>query len=168
MTQKRKHIISLIMENESGTLSRVAGLFSARGYNIRSLNVAPTEDPSLSRMTIVTRGDNNIIQQITKQLNKLIDVVKLHDISVSSHLERELLLVKVHAEKEIREEVKRLADIFRANIIDVTSTTYTLELTGSSDKLDSLLMALPKSQIMEVVRSGAMGIARGTKRLSAH
>jgi len=168
MTQNRKHIISLVMENESGTLSRIAGLFSARGYNIRSLNVAQTEDPSLSRMTIVTHGDNNVIQQITKQLNKLIDVVKLHDISVSSHLERELLLVKVLAEKDNRQEIKNLADIFRAGIIDVTATTYTLELTGTSDKLDALLKAIPKTCILEVVRSGPMGIARGTKRLSTH
>ncbi len=166
MTQKRKHIISILMENESGTLSRVSGLFSARGYNIRSLNVAPTDDPSLSRMTIVTRGDNQIIQQITKQLNKLVDVIKLHDISVSAHIERELLLVKVHANTKLREEMKRLADIFRAHIIDVTDSTYTLELTGKSDKLDALLTAIPKGQIIEVVRSGPMGISRGKKSLT--
>ncbi|MEE1567225.1 MAG: acetolactate synthase small subunit, partial [Arenicellales bacterium] len=124
-----RRIISLLVENESGALSRIAGLFSARGYNIESLTVAPTEDESLSRMTIVTRGSDEIIEQITKQLHKLIDVVRLLDLTEGRHIERELLLVKVMAEGENREEVKRLVDIFRGRIIDVTDSTYTIELT---------------------------------------
>lgn len=149
------------MENEAGALSRVAGLFSARGYNIESLTVAPTEDPSLSRMTVVTRGTDEVIEQITKQLNKLIDVVKLMDMQDGPHMERELMLVKVRAKGEGREEIKRLADIFRSSIIDVTNTNYTVEVTGTSEKLDAFLQALNDKDIREVVRSGVMGIARG-------
>ena len=149
------------MENEAGALSRVAGLFSARGYNIESLTVAPTEDPSLSRMTLVTRGTEEIIEQITKQLNKLIDVVRLMDMTEGPHIEREMMLVKVQAQGERRNELKRLADIFRGRIIDVTDETYTIELTGAGDKLDAFLQALEKSVIVEVVRSGVSGIARG-------
>ena len=134
-----RRIISLLVENEAGALSRVAGLFSARGYNIESLTVAPTEDESLSRMTIVTQGSDAIIDQITKQLNKLIDVVRLVDLTEGRHIERELMLIKVIAEREEREEVKRLADIFRGRIIDVTNSTYTIELTGPGGKLDALL-----------------------------
>jgi len=153
------------MENEAGALSRVAGLFSARGYNIESLTVAPTEDPSLSRMTLVTRGTEEIIEQITKQLNKLIDVVRLMDMTEGPHIEREMMLVKVQAQGERRNELKRLADIFRGRIIDVTDETYTIELTGAGDKLDAFLQALEKGVIVEVVRSGVSGIARGGRSL---
>jgi acetolactate synthase-1/3 small subunit len=153
------------MENEAGALSRVAGLFSARGYNIESLTVAPTEDPSLSRMTLVTRGTEEIIEQITKQLNKLIDVVRLMDMTEGSHIEREMMLVKVQAQGERRNELKRLSDIFRGRIIDVTDATYTIELTGAGDKLDAFLQALDKGVIVEVVRSGVSGIARGDRSL---
>ena len=154
------------MENEAGALSRVAGLFSARGYNIESLAVAPTEDPSLSRMTLVTRGTDEIIEQITKQLNKLIDVVKLMDMTDGPHIEREMMLVKVQAQGEQRNELKRISDIFRGRIIDVTDENYTIELTGAGDKLDAFLHALDKSVIIEVVRSGVSGIARGDRSLT--
>jgi acetolactate synthase-1/3 small subunit len=160
-----RHVISILLENESGALSRVAGLFSARGYNIESLTVAPTEDPTLSRMTLVTRGSDEIIEQITKQLNKLVDVVKLSDLSEGPHLERELMLIKVNATGASREEVKRLVDIFRGHIIDVTEISYTIELTGAGDKLDAFIEALGKTGIIEVVRSGPSGIARGEKAL---
>jgi acetolactate synthase I/III small subunit len=160
-----RHIISVLLENEAGALSRVAGLFSARGYNIESLIVAPTEDPSLSRMTLVTTGNEEIVEQIKKQLNKLIDVVKLLDLSEGPHIERELMMVKARAMGPGREELKRLADIFRANIIDVTDTSYVIELTGSSRKLDAFLRATPKELLVEVVRSGPSGIARGPKGL---
>jgi acetolactate synthase-1/3 small subunit len=153
------------MENEAGALSRVAGLFSARGYNIESLTVAPTEDPSLSRMTLVTRGTEEIIEQITKQLNKLIDVVKLMDMTDGPHIEREMMLVKVQAEGERRNELKRLSDIFRGRIIDVTEENYTIELTGAGDKLDAFLQALDRGVIIEVVRSGVSGISRGSRSL---
>lgn len=153
------------MENEAGALSRVAGLFSARGYNIESLTVAPTEDETLSRMTIVTRGSDDVIEQITKQLNKLIDVVKVVDLSEAGHIERELMLVKVRAEGESREEMKRMSDIFRGRIVDVTDKTYTIELTGAGYKLDAFLEALDKDAILETVRSGASGIGRGDRIL---
>ncbi len=153
------------MENEAGALSRVAGLFSARGYNIESLTVAPTEDPSLSRMTLVTRGTEEIIEQITKQLNKLIDVVKLMDMTEGPHIEREMMLVKVQAEGERRNELKRLSDIFRGRIIDVSDENYTIELTGAGDKLDAFLQALDRGVIIEVVRSGVSGISRGSRSL---
>ncbi|MEO5343077.1 MAG: acetolactate synthase small subunit [Gammaproteobacteria bacterium SHHR-1] len=161
-----RHIISLLMENEAGALSRVAGLFSARGYNIESLTVAPTEDPTLSRMTLVTRGSDAIIEQITKQLNKLIDVVKLVDLSEGKNIERELMLIKVRAEKAYRDELKRLADIFRGNIIDVTETSYIIEMTGDGDKLDAFIKAVHPDMLVEVVRSGPLGIARGDKGLN--
>lgn len=160
-----RHIISVLLENESGALSRVAGLFSARGYNIESLTVAPTQDPTLSRMTIVTSGSDEIIEQITKQLNKLIDVVKLIDLSESAHIERDLMLVKVRATNSGREEVKRLADIFRGSIIDVSPTSYVIEVTGEKSKLDAFLQALRGEDIIEVVRSGATGILRGERGL---
>lgn len=160
-----RHIISILIENESGALSRVAGLFSARGYNIESLTVAPTEDPSLSRMTLVTNGTEEIIEQITKQLNKLVDVVKLMDLTEGAHLEREMMLIKVRAVDVGRDELKRLADIFRGHIIDVTDTSYTIELTGTGEKLDGFIQALDKKAILEVVRSGVSGIARGEKSL---
>ncbi len=160
-----RHIISILMENEAGALSRVAGLFSARGYNIESLTVAPTEDESLSRMTLVTRGTEEVIEQITKQLNKLIDVVKLMDIYECPHIEREMMLIKVRAKDAGREEVKRLADIFRGRIVDVTDTMFTIEVTGTGDKLDAFVRAIEQVDIIEVVRSGVMGIARGEKAL---
>jgi len=160
-----RHIISILMENEAGALSRVAGLFSARGYNIESLTVAPTEDPTLSRMTLVTYGTEEIIEQITKQLNKLVDVVKLMDMTEGPHIEREMMLVKVRAEGERREELKRVTDIFRGRIIDVTAKSYTIELTGAGDKLDAFLQALEQAVIIEVVRSGVSGIARGERAL---
>ena len=154
------------MENEAGALSRVAGLFSARGYNIESLSVAPTEDASLSRLTLVTRGSDDIIEQITKQLNKLVDVVKLMDLTEGPHIEREMMLIKVRAAGgEQRDEVKRMADIFRGRIIDVTDSTYTIELTGDGAKLDSFIQALDKSLILETVRTGVSGISRGEKAL---
>ena len=155
------HIISILIENESGALSRVAGLFSARGYNIESLTVAPTEDPSLSRMTLVTSGNANVIDQITKQLNKLIDVVKLVDLVEASHIERELMMVKVKADEQSRNEIRSLADIFRGKIIDVTNKTYIIEITGTSEKLDAFVATLNPDHIVEVVRSGATGICRG-------
>lgn len=162
-----RHIISLLMENEAGALSRVAGLFSARGYNIESLAVAPTEDATLSRMTIVTRGSEDVIEQIIKQLNKLIDVVKILDLSDGSHIERELMLVKVRAFGKDREEMKRMAEIFRGRIIDVTEKTYTIELTGPGSKLDAFIEALDQSAILETVRTGASGIGRGERILKA-
>ncbi|MCC6135640.1 MAG: acetolactate synthase small subunit [Gammaproteobacteria bacterium] len=153
------------MENEAGALSRVANLFSARGYNIESLTVAPTDDPSLSRLTLVTSGNEQVIEQIVKQLNKLIDVVKLIDLSETDAIERELMLVKTKASGEQRAEMKRLADIFGGRILDVTDATYTIELTGDGNQLDNFLRAIEKDAILEVVRSGATGIARGQKAL---
>lgn len=155
------------MENESGALSRVAGLFSARGYNIESLTVAPTEDETLSRMTIVTSGSEEIIEQINKQLNKLIDVVKLVDITANGdYIERELMLIKVQADtNDKREEVKRQADIFHGQILDMTETTYVIELTGEGSKLDAFIKAIDTADILETVRSGATGITRGETSL---
>ncbi len=160
-----RHIISVLLENEAGALSRVSGLFSARGYNIESLTVAPTEDASLSRMTIVTTGSDEVIEQITKQLNKLIDVVKVVDLSDGDHIERELMLVKVRAIGRDREEMKRMADIFRGRIIDVTDKDYTIELTGTGAKLDAFLNAIDRAAILETVRTGASGIGRGERML---
>lgn len=160
-----RHIISLLMENEAGALSRVAGLFSSRGYNIESLTVAATEDPTLSRMTLVTAGSDDVIEQITKQLNKLIDVVKVVDLSDGEHIERELMLIKVRAVGKDREEIKRMADIFRGRIIDVTDKSYTIELTGTGSKLDAFLEAVERSSILETVRTGASGIGRGERIL---
>ncbi len=160
-----RHVISLLLENEAGALSRVSGLFSARGYNIESLTVAPTEDASMSRMTIITRGSDDVVEQITKQLNKLVEVVKVVDLSESGHLERELMLVKVRASGKDREEMKRMADIFRGGIIDVTESTYVVELTGNSTKLDAFLGAIDRSLILETVRTGVCGIGRGDRIL---
>ncbi|PWG61117.1 acetolactate synthase small subunit [Sediminicurvatus halobius] len=161
-----RHIISILVENEFGALGRIAGLFTARGYNIECLTVAPTDDPTLSRMTLVTFGDDRIIEQIIKQLNKLLDVVKVMDITEATHIEREMMLVKVQAtSSEAREEFKRLTDIFRGRVLDVTDKTYTLELTGTSSKLDAFLDLLGKKTPMEVVRSGVIGIARGDKQM---
>ncbi len=160
-----RHIVSILLENEAGALSRVVGLFSARGYNIESLTVAPTEDKSLSRMTIVTTGSDEVIEQITKQLNRLIDVVKVVDLTESPYIERELMLIKVRAAGKEREEMKRLADIFRGRIIDVTDRTYTVELTGDGAKLDAFIDALDRAAILETVRTGSSGIARGERVL---
>jgi acetolactate synthase-1/3 small subunit len=162
-----RHILSLLVENEAGALSRISGLFSARAFNIESLTVAPTEDESVSRMTIVTVGSDEIVEQITKHLNKLVDVIKVVDLSESRHIERELMLVKVGAKGAAREELKRLADIFRGRIIDVTDNSYTIEITGDGDKLDAFLHALEEPQILEVVRTGVCGIARGDRAIKA-
>ncbi len=156
-----KHIISILIENEAGALSRVAGLFSARGYNIESLTVAATEDPSLSRMTLVTRGNEDVIAQITKQLNKLIDVVKLIDLADSPHIERELMMVKIKTTEQTRNDIRSVVDIFRGRILDVTAQSYVVEMTGSSEKLDAFTAAISRDSIIEVVRSGATGISRG-------
>jgi acetolactate synthase-1/3 small subunit len=162
-----RHIISLLLENEAGALSRVAGLFSARGYNIESLSVAPTDDPSLSRMTIVTTGTDEIIEQITKQLNKLIEVVKLIDLTEGTHIEREMMLIKVHASsRSVCEDIMRLVEIFRARVLDVSDKTYTVEVTGTVQKLDAFIDTVDDKCIMEVVRSGVTGIARGNRALS--
>jgi len=160
-----RHVISLLLENESGALSRVSGLFSARGYNIESLTVAPTEDPSMSRMTIVAIGSDETIEQITKHLNRLIEVIKVVDISESAHIERELMLIKVRATGKDREEMKRMTEIFRARIVDVTDTCYVIELTGNQDKLDAFVNAIDPPLILETVRSGVSGIGRGDRIL---
>jgi acetolactate synthase-1/3 small subunit len=160
-----KHIIAVLLENEPGALSRVVGLFSARGYNIESLTVAPTEDPSLSRMTIQTSGSDDVIEQITKHLNRLIEVVKVVDLTEGSYTERELMMVKVRAVGKEREEMKRMTDIFRGRIIDVTEKSYTIELTGDQSKNDAFLEAIDRSAILETVRTGSSGIGRGERIL---
>ena len=160
-----RHILSVLMENESGAMSRVVGLFSARGYNIDSLSVSATEDKTLSRMTIVTHGDDVVIEQITKQLNKLIEVVKVVDLNESRFVERELMLVKVRAVGKDRDEILRLTDIYRGQVVDVTDKSYVIEITGTSDKLDSFLETVPKGLILETVRTGAAGIGRGERIL---
>ncbi len=160
-----RHIISLLLENEAGALSRVAGLFSARGYNIESLTVAPTEDATMSRMTIVTSGSDEKIEQIIKQLNKLIEVVAVMDLSEGKHLERELMLVKVRAMAEERDDVQRMADDFQGRIIDVSDDTITIELTGSSTKLDVFLLGINPKVIVEAVRTGVSGIGCGNRIL---
>lgn len=161
----KKHALSILIENESGALSRVSGLFSARGYNIESLSVAPTDDPSLSRMTLVTTGTAEQAEQIIKQLNKLIDVVKLIDLSDAPSMERELMLVKVKAAEGDREEMMRMSEIFRGRIIDVTASTYVIELTGDHTKLSAFINVLDPARIIEVVRSGAIGMSRGSHSL---
>jgi len=160
-----KHIISVLLENEAGALSRVVGLFSARGYNIESLTVAPTEDESLSRMTIVTSGSDDVIEQITKHLNRLIEVVKVVDLAESPCVERELMLIKLRAVGKDRDELLRLTDIYRGRVIDVTEKTYTVELTGNAGKLNSFIDALDSAVILETVRTGVSGIARGERVL---
>ena len=160
-----RHIISVLLENEPGALSRVVGLFSARGYNIATLSVAPTEDPSLSRMTLVTIGSDDVIEQITKHLNRLVEVVKVFDLSEGPHIERELMMIKVRAVGKEREELKRTTDIFRGRIIDVTDKSYTIELTGVSSKLDAFISAIDRASILETVRSGGSGIGRGERIL---
>lgn len=160
-----KHVISILLENAPGALSRVVGLFSARGYNIETLTVAPTEDETLSRMTIVTVGSDETIEQITKHLNRLVDVVKVVDLSEGPHVERELMLIKVRAVGKERDELKRMADIFRGRIIDVTEKTYTIELTGVQDKITAFMQAIDRSAILETVRTGVSGISRGERVL---
>lgn len=160
-----KHIISILLENEPGALSRVVGLFSARGYNIETLTAAPTEDPSLSRMTLVTLASDDVVEQMTKHLHRLIEVVKVVDLTEGAHIERELMLIKVRAAGKEREEVKRMVDIFRGRIIDVTEKTYTIELCGKGAKLDAFIEALEATSILEIVRTGTSGIGRGERIL---
>lgn len=161
-----RRIISILMENEPGALSRVVGLFSQRGYNIETLTVAPTNDETLSRLTLTTTGSDRVIEQITKQLNKLVEVVKLVDLTEGTHIERELMLIKLKATGAQRAEIKRTADIFRGQIVDVTSAVYTVQLTGTSDKLDAFIESVGDASILEVARTGVSGIARGDKVLS--
>lgn len=161
-----RHIISVLMENEPGALSRVVGLFSQRNYNIDSLTVAPTEDQSLSRLTLTTSGDDARIEQITKHLNRIVDVVKLVDLTEGAHIERELMLIKVKATGAQRAEVKRTVDIFRGQIVDVSSAAFSIQLTGTSDKLDAFIVALGDNVVLEVARTGVSGISRGEKVLS--
>ena len=161
-----RHIISVLVENEPGALSRIVGLFAQRNYNIISLNVAPTEDETLSRITITTSGSDRVIEQITKHLNRLIDVVKVMDLVDAAHIERELLLVKIRAVGAQRDEIKRVTDIFRGQVIDVTPSIFTIQLVGTSSKLDAFLEAVDPLLVMEVVRSGVSGIARGERHLS--
>lgn len=160
-----RRIISVLLENEPGALSRVVGLFSARGYNIETLSVAPTEDLTLSRMTIVTSGSDDVLEQITKHLNRLIEVVKVNDLTDGAHIERELVMIKVRATGKDREELKRVADIFRGKIIDVTDKSYTIELTGDRGKIDAFLQTVERSLILETVRTGISGIGRGERTL---
>jgi len=161
-----RRIISLLLENEPGALSRVVGLFTQRNYNIETLTVAATEDPTLSRLTVTTVGSDRIIEQITKQLNKLIEVVKVVDLTDGAHIERELMLVKLKAVGGSRPEIGRTVDIFRGQIVDVTDSLYTIQLTGDSDKLDAFIAAVGKKSVIEVVRTGVSGIARGEKALT--
>ncbi len=158
-----QHTISVLVENEFGVLSRVAGLFSGRGFNIDSVSVAPTNEEGMSRMTIVTRGDEQILEQINKQLNKLIDVIKVIDFTDGSGIEREMALIKVTAEDENRAEVLRIVDIFRAKIIDVTPKSYTIEATGNPVKVEAILDLLRPLGLKELVRTGAVTIGRGAK-----
>ena len=162
-----RRIISVLIENEPGALSRVIGLFAQRNYNIETLTVAPTEDSTLSRLTLSTLAGDEQVEQITKQLNKLIEVVKLVDLTEGEHIERELMLIKLKATGAQRAEVKRTSDIFRGQIIDVTQSTYLIQLTGTSEKLDAFLRAIPELSVMEVVRSGVSGLSRGEKVLTA-
>lgn len=161
-----RRLIAVLLENEAGSLSRVVGLFSQRNYNIETLTVAPTEDSSLSRITITTRGSDHVIEQITKQLNKLVEVVKVVDLTEGEHIEREMMLVKVRASGGQRAEVQRTTDIFRGQIVDVGPSVYTIQLAGTSGKLDAFLEAIGGSIILEVVRSGVSGLSRGEKVLS--
>ena len=161
-----RHILSVLLENEPGALSRVVGLFSQRNFNIESLTVAATDDITLSRITITTTGTDKLVEQVTKQLNKLVDVVKVVDLTEGDHIERELMLIKYKATCAQREEIKRTADIFRGQIIDITPSTYTVQLVGSSRKLDAFIEAMDTANLIEVVRTGVSGIARGDKTLS--
>ncbi|SJM71943.1 MULTISPECIES: acetolactate synthase small subunit [Psychrobacter] len=161
-----QHLISVLMENEAGSLSRLVGLFSQRGYNIETLNVAPTEDETISRLTLTTNASADKIEQITKHLHKLIEVVKVIDLTDNAHVERELMLIKVRATGSARAEVKRSADIFRAQIVDVTSSLYTIQIVGDEAKLDGFIEVIGRDRILEVVRSGVIGILRGERTLS--
>ncbi len=168
MTDKKneKHIISMLVENEFGVLSRVAGLFSAKGYNIDSLCVAETHDPTVSRMTIVTRGDEQIIEQILKQLNRMITVIKVQNFTGEDYLERELVLIKVNAREDTRAEILRIVDIFRAKVVDVSPETYTIEITGDENKISAFIELLRPLGIKELVRTGKVALSRGSKVLS--
>ena len=161
-----RRLLAILLENEAGALSRVIGLFAQRNYNIETLSVAPTEDPTLSRLTLSTEGDENRIEQITKHLNRLIEVVKVVDLTDGDHIERELMMIKVRATGEVRDEIKRASEIFRGQIIDVARDAYTIQLTGTSDKLDAFIRAMDEGNILEVVRSGVSGVGRGEKILS--
>ena len=161
-----QHTISVLMNNHFGVLSRVSGLFSGRGFNIESLNVAETSDPNISRMTIVTIGDNSKIEQITKQLNKLVDVIKVLDLTHENLVDRELVLIKMNAETRVREEMLRIVDLFRAKVVDVSPSTYTIEITGDEGKINSFIELLSPLGIKEVVRSGRIAIGRGNKSLN--
>ncbi len=159
-----RHVISVWMENEPGALSRVVGLFSQRGYNIESLSVAPTEDATLSRLTLTTIGDVRTIEQITRHLNRIVDVVRVQDLPQERSIERELMLVKLHARDLLREEIKRLSDIFRAQVIHVDSQVYVVQVAGDGPKLDAFLKAVGAENVLEVVRSGTLGITRGREK----
>ena len=161
-----RHIISVLLENEPGALSRVSGLFSARGYNIESLTVAPTNDSTLSRMTIVTIGDDRKIDQIEKHLNKLVDVAGLQDITVSGHLEREIVLIKLAIEADKKDNLDRIIDAFQASLSDVAENQFIVEMSGSSEKIDELIKSLSNANIIEVVRSGVIGLASGKRALT--
>ncbi|MAR69819.1 MAG: acetolactate synthase small subunit [Nitrospina sp.] len=163
-----QHTISVLMNNHFGVLSRISGLFSGRGFNIESLNVAETSDPNISRMTIVTIGDKAKIEQITKQLNKLVDVIKVVDLTEESFVDRELVLIKMNAEPRVREEMLRIVELFRARVVDVSSSTYTIEITGDEGKINSFLELLNPLGVKEVVRSGRIAIGRGNKSLSSN
>ena len=160
-----RRIIAVLLENEAGALSRVVGLFAQRNYNIETLTVAPTEEPTLSRLTLTTEGDDGKIEQITKHLNKLIEVVRVFDLTEGDHLEREIVMIKVRADGDARAEVKRTTDIFRGQIVDVNKNTYTIQLVGPSEKLVAFIDALGGKQVVEVVRSGVTGIGRGDRIL---
>lgn len=161
-----RHTISVLMSNRFGVLSRVSGLFSGRGFNIESLNVAETNDPNVSRMTIVTRGDDKKVEQITKQLNKLVDIIKVVDLSQENFIDREIVLIKMNAEPRVREEILRIVDIFRAKVVDVSASTYTIEITGDAGKIEGIQDLLRPLGIKEVVRSGRIALSRGTKSLN--
>ena len=161
-----QHTISVLVVNQSGVLSRISGLFSGRGFNIESLNVAETNDPDISRMTIVTHGDDKKIEQITKQLNKLVDIIKVTDLTEEGFVDRELILVKMNAEPRVREEILRIVEIFRAKVVDVSSATYTVEITGDEGKIKGFLEMLKPLGIKEIVRSGRIAISRGLKSIN--
>jgi len=161
-----QHTISVLVVNRFGVLSRISGLFSGRGFNIESLNVAETNDPDISRMTIVTIGDDAKVEQITKQLNKLVDVIKVVDLTNENYVDRELILVKMNAEPRVREEILRVVEIFRAKVVDVSASTYTIEITGNQSKIDGFLDLLRPLGIKEIVRSGRIAVSRGTKSIN--
>ena len=162
----QRRVLSVLLENEPGALSRVVGLFAQRNFNIESLTVAPTEDATLSRLTITTAGDHAKIEQITKQLHKLVEVVKVMDLSDGDHVEREMMLIKLKAVGADRQEIKRCVDIFRGQVVDVTPDVYTVQLIGPGAKLDAFLGALADVTVLEVVRSGVSGIGRGNRILT--